>query len=572
MISFPVHIPGFVITSVKEEAMLITLEAVAHSQQAVCPKCHQPSTSIHSYYQRSPQDLPISGKRVRLVLGVRRFRCHNATCSQRTFAERFPDVLASYAQRTDRLTATLTHVALEVSSEPGARLLTHVGIGVSPDTLLRLAKNVTEPVREVPRVLGVDDFAFRRSRSYGTLLVDLETHRPVDLLPDRSADTLARWLRAHPGVAYISRDRSNEYTRGANEGAPAAQHITDRWHLLKNLREVLERLLGRVHTQLKHRYETSIGPARPRGKQRRTTKERMAAEMARLHRESRYEEVVNLYRQGTPILRIAEQVHMSRTTVRKFVAAEAFPERSTTLRSKSILDPYVPYLQQRITQGPINASLLWRDVQEQGFSGGYKAVARWLQEQGWQLRKGRSSHARKKGETHQEIISPEKLSLQEQDVLVQASPQSQTMLEEPLESPRHLVWLFLHDPERLGKAEQQMLSFIRQEHTVDLAYTLAQQFVHLLREHHVEELDRWLSTCISSGLSELETFASGLQKESSALRAAIELSYSNGPVEGHVNRLKLIKRSMYNRGSFDLLRQRVLYSDSTSLPLHQSCG
>jgi transposase len=117
-----------------------------------------------------------------------------------------------------------------------------------------------------------------------------------------------------------------------------------------------------------------------------------------------------------------------------------------------------------------------------------------------------------------------------------------------------------------------MLSFIRQEPTVDLAYTLAQHFVHLLRDHHVEELDRWLSTCISSGLSELETFALGLQKESSALRTAIELSYSNGPVEGHVNRLKLIKRSMYNRGSFDLLRQRVLYSDSTSLPLQQSCG
>ena len=572
MIPFPFHIPGFDIRSMKEEAMIVIIDAVVQSPIAECPCCHHLSTSIHSYYQRSPHDLPISGKRVRLVLHVRRFRCHNAACQQRIFAERLPDVLISHAQRTDRLTTTLSHVALETSSEPGARLLAHMGIQVSPDTLLRLAKRVTEPLRTVPRVLGVDDFAFRRGRSYGTLLVDLETHRPVDLLPDRSADTLARWLRAHPGVAYISRDRSNEYTRGASEGAPAAQHIADRWHILKNLREVLERLLGRVHTQLKHRYEASIGLARPRGKQRRTKKERMAAEIARLQRESRYEEVVTLYRQGTPILRIADDLHMSRTTVRKFVVAGAFPERSDTLRSKSILDPYIPYLRQRLMQGPVNASQLWRDLQAQGFSGGYKVIARWLQEQGWQLRKGRFSQARKLVETQREFTTTENLSSQEKDFLVQTSPQPQDTLQEPLESPRHLVWLFLQDPARLGKAEHQMLSFIRQELAVDLAYTLAQQFVHLLREHKVEELDRWLSTCMSSGLPELETFASGLYKEISAIQAAVRLPYSNGPVEGHVNCLKLIKRSMYGRGSFDLLRHRVLYSGAPSLPLHQSCG
>jgi len=182
------------------------------------------------------------------------------------------------------------------SSEPAAPRLSHLGILVSPDTLLRLAKQTTEPPLVVPKALGVDDFAFRRGRSYGTLLVDLTSHRPIDVLPDRSADTLARWLRAHPGVEYLSRDRSAEYARGESRGAPMAQQIADRWHILKNLREVLERLLGRVHARLKERYDALAVPIRARNNQRRTKNERLASQVARLRREARYEEVVRLYR------------------------------------------------------------------------------------------------------------------------------------------------------------------------------------------------------------------------------------------------------------------------------------
>jgi transposase len=450
------------------------------------------------------------------------------------------------------------------SSEPAAPRLSHLGILVSPDTLLRLAKQTTEPPLVVPKALGVDDFAFRRGRSYGTLLVDLTSHRPIDVLPDRSADTLARWLRAHPGVEYLSRDRSPEYARGASEGAPMAQQIADRWHILKNLREVLERLLGRVHARLKERYDALAVPIRARNNQRRTKNERLASQVARLRREARYEEVVRLYQQGTPILRIADDLHMSRTTVRKLVSAGAFPERAVLLRGKSILDPYVAYLKQRLVEGPTNASQLWRALRAQGFSGSYKVVARWLQDQGWQLRKGRFSQASKLQANLGEIIPTGSEAAGEQAPVEQTPPAEKTTLREPLESPRHLVWLLLQEPSHLSEAEQEMLVFIRQEQAVDVAYLLAQQFVHLVREHRVEELDAWLSSCASSRLPDLETFALGLQKEVSAIRAAVLLHYSNGPTEGHVNRLKLIKRTMYNRGSFDLLRRRVLYSESSS--------
>jgi transposase len=566
MFSLPFEFPGFTITQVEADEQMLMIGATASLATAICPRCQQPSQSIHSYYQRSPQDVPVSGKTVRLLLRVRRFRCQNPLCSQRTFAERRPGVLASHVQRTERLTRTLAHFAGEVSSEPGAHLLSHVGIVVSPDTLLRLAKHDPEPPLAVPKALGVDDFAFRRGRSYGTILVDLKSHRPVDLLPDRRADTLARWLRAHPGVTYLSRDRSPEYARGASEGAPSAQQIADRWHILKNLREVLERLLGRVHARLKQRYDASRVPVRSQGKHRRTKNEIQAAQAARLRREARYEDVVSLYQQGMAVLRIAEGLHMSRTTVRKFVAAGAFPERAETLRSKSILDPYVPYLRQRLTQGPTNASHLWRELQQRGFSGGNKVVARWLQAQGWQLQKGRSSQAKKRQADLRAITPTGNEPSREQVLLMPPSGQQDATLREPLASPRHLVWLLLREPARLTETEQQMLSFIRQEPAVDVAYTLAQHFVQLLREHRVEELDVWLATCAKSQIPDLVTFAAGLQKELSAIRAAVTLPYSTGPVEGQVNRLKLIKRSMYGRGSFDLLRRRVLYPTSSSVP------
>jgi transposase len=564
MFSLPFELPGFIVTHVEAAEKTVIIGATAQQPTAICPRCQSSSQSIHSYYQRSPQDLPVSGKTVRLVLRVRRFRCQNPTCSQRTFAERRPEVLASHAQRTERLTNTLVHFAGGESSEPAAPRLNHLGILVSPDTLLRLAKQTTEPPLVVPKALGVDDFAFRRGRSYGTLLVDLTSHRPIDVLPDRSADTLARWLRAHPGVEYLSRDRSPEYARGASEGAPTAQQIADRWHILKNLREVLERLLGRIHARLKERYDALAVPIRARNKQRRTKHERLASQVARLRREARYEEVVKLYQQGTPILRIADDLHMSRTTVRKLVSAGAFPERAVLLRGKSILDPYVAYLKHRLDEGPTNASQLWRDLRAQGFSGSYKVVARWLQDQGWQLRKGRFSQASKMLENLGEITPTRSEAVGEQAPVEQTPLAEKTTLREPLESPGHLVWLLLREPARLSEAEQEMLMFIRQEQAVDVAYLLAQQFVHLMREHRAEELDAWLSSCASSRLPDLETFALGLQKEVSAIRAAVLLHYSNGPTEGHVNRLKLIKRTMYNRGSFDLLRRRVLYSESSS--------
>jgi transposase len=231
-----------------DEMVILTVTSI--QGEAFCPVCGQPSWRIHSSYARQPGDLALAGERVRLHLNVRRFFCANLACQRKTFAERLPGVLKPFARRTNRLTDKLRTLGQALGGEAGSRLAADLAMPVSPDTLLRLIRQSDLPSAATPTVLGVDDFALRKGRTYGTILVDLEQHQVVDLLPDRSADSLAEWLLKHPGVKIISRDRGGSYAEGARRGAPDAEQVADRFHLLKNLREALEPLLSREHAHL----------------------------------------------------------------------------------------------------------------------------------------------------------------------------------------------------------------------------------------------------------------------------------------------------------------------------------
>ena len=521
----------------------IEMYVTSRSTFAACPSCGAVSGRVHSRYTRTLHDLPISDQTARLIVTVRRFRCDNRTCPRRTFAEPLEEIAPAHARRTRRRTDALRSLGLIAGGEAGSRLSAELKLTTSPDTLLRILVQTPLPVPVTPRVLGLDDWALARGRRYGTLLVDLERHQRVDLLPDRSAETLAAWLRCHPGIEVISRDRSPEYARGAREGAPDAHQVADRWHLLKSLRETLEHVLNRLHAQLRSLPALASTPdrpppLRPRRLRPPSAPERARQQASRQRRQDDYQAVHHLLRQGVPQRTIARQLGLSRTKVRRFAQASCFPERGEQRPRPSRLDPYLTFLQQRWAEGCTNASQLWRELRACGYSGCRQQVARWAQAQRTQP-------------------APTTPNWRRSPPLRPAAPDRSPSLS-TVPAPRQLAWLLLKRGDELDAKEQALLSRLQQLPALRQSYTLAQRFLTIVRQRLADELDGWLAACLASDLPDFQTFAASLQRDLPAVRNALSMEWSNGQLEGQVNRLKVLKRQMYGRASFSLLRLRVL--------------
>lgn len=475
------------------------------------------------------------------------------------FAERFPELVQPRARYTTRLVEVLRSLGFATSGEAGARLAPRVGMPVSPSTLLRRIKDAPLPLptHTVTKV-GLDDFALRRGLTYGTIIVDLETHHILDLLPDRTAATVISWLKAHPHIDLISRDRGKDYATAARLGAPQAVQVADRWHLHHNLSETLALLFARHRTEIKHAsralapapaavevpsapgleeaIEAASAPPAPfvLGHAYRASKIQALQEARRTQRLACYEQVVTLRNQHVTPTEISTRLGISTRTVARWLAQDGFPEARQRRRRPNPLDPYETYVVCRWQAGCHKGAQIWRELVAQGYTGSPQSLYHYL--------------ARLPA-------TPPK---------PKPKPSSPKRVKPPPGPYDHLttkqaVWLFVRPHTALTQTEQKTCAFLRQVHPhMEAAYHLAQDFVALFAERDADRLDGWIKRARKSHIPELVRFGSGLMQDYEAVRASLVLPYSQGVVEGQVNRLKLIKRAMYGRANFDLLRQRVL--------------
>ena len=336
---------------------------VAHSlsNSARCPCCGRESTQVHGHYRRRPFDLPWGGYTVRLSLTVRRFRCANPDCSRQTFAESFGSFLPRLARRTARASALLLQLAGSAGGEAGARLATSCALPVSADTLLRLLRRQAQPAPTRVLAIGVDELALSKGKSYATIIVNLHTHRPIDMLPGREAAAFADWLKARPQLQVISRDRSGAYAAAATSAAPQAVQVADRFHLLANASAAMAELL-RLPAVVTEDHPQAAVPAVA------------APESDSLSEQRRWQEVHELHRQGVGIRASARMLAISRITVRRLLAREE-PPRNRTVNPRPgglkapMLQPYLSYLQGRRREGCTNACQLYRELVAMGYRG-----------------------------------------------------------------------------------------------------------------------------------------------------------------------------------------------------------
>jgi transposase len=501
---------GLVIEQVGFDRRQIEISAKAAKSWAACPACGTRSGRVHSRYRRRLADLPAQGFDVRLMVQVRRFRCGSGTCCRAIFSERLdPGLTRPHARRTARLQGLIRHLALALGGRPAQALGRRLLLSVSKDTFLRSLAHSDGGGMAAARVIGIDDWAWRKGQRYGTLICDLEQRRVIDLLPDREPATVEAWLRAHPGVEVIARDRNGGYGSAIAKALPEAVQVADRWHLLENASAAF---LSAVQSSLPA-IRRAIGNTRLDPKLL-TAAERLQYEGFR-RRQQTNEMIRHMAKDSTPIKQIVRRTGLSRKLVRQILRGE----REDVFRIReSSLTPWLARLETEWSGVCRNGAELWRRLKGDGFRGSLRVVGEWATRQ-----------------RRAEKASP---------IGVGKSPPA-----------RRIARLLTTGRDHLSKADSVLVAQIEAAlPALAQARVLADQFTSMVRNRSADQLGAWLAEAEGSLLS---AFAQGLRKDQAAVSAALSERWSNGQTEGRINRLKLLKRQMYGRAGIALLKARI---------------
>jgi len=529
--------PRFLVLESIEQSEDQFLPSVHVEQVPCCPECGQVSSSHHSSYVRRLQDLPWQGLTVQILLRIRRFRCRTCGCPRKVFTERVEGI-PSYLRQTNRLAEIVRVVGYSAGGLPGARLLARLAIRISDDTVLRRVKTPASPAfsnsHNSIEVLGVDDWAWRKGQSYGTILLNLEQHRVSDLLPDRSAQSFQAWLQQQPRIRVISRDRGGIYAEAAQLGSPAAQQVADRFHLFLNRSTAVERALEHCRHQLRLPDPAPLQAETIGSRPATITRQQVLQQQQRRQRRFEcYEEVRQLYHQGCSQKKIIRVLHLYRRTVRRWIRTGAFSERESPRRRPTKVRRFEEYLRRRWAEECHNATRLFEEIRAEGYRGGRSMVARHVT-------------------TCRNAYAPGR-TLRTQSI-----------------TPKQVAILLTKPPGQLT-AEQETLLDQLSAQCPDLVRLreLSTEFREVFQRGEGQALRAWMMHAEHSGVGSLARFAAGLQKDFAAVLAAVETCWSNGQVEGQVNRLKTLKRQMYGRAGFALLRARPTLRHAT---LRHACA
>ena len=492
---------ALVIDDVEDAGEVICVRARTRGDALRCPDCSQETARVHGYHERTAADVPVDGRRVLVKVKVRRMRCPMPGCARQTFREQVPGVLDRYQRRTTRLNGQVGAAVRELAGRAGSRLLAALGAGISRHTALRALLAIRLPDLEVPRVLGIDDFALRRGFVYATILIDAETGRRVDVLEGRTADVVEDWLREHPGVEIVTRDGSGAYGEAVRSALPDAVQCGDRWHLWHLLGEAVAKEVAA------HSACWAEGAPLPEGRRAETTRER-------------WQQVHDLRSQGAGLLDCSRRLGLALNTVKRYDRAEE-PERLRRAAQyrPTLVDPYRDYLRKRRAEEPgVPVQQLLREIRELGYPGSSNLLVRYLNQ-------GRAD------------------------------------AERPHIAPRRATQILLTRPDNLTDGQRETAARLASAcPEMKALASLISSFAAMLDPHPVNggKLLQWIADARAADLPHLHSFTRGLDLDIKAATAAVTLPHHNGRTEGVNNKTKMIKRQMFGRAGFELLRHRIL--------------
>ncbi len=499
---------GLTVEAIEMSDGQVTVVARSSSQSSSCPRCAAVSGSVHSRYVRTLADLPSHGSAVSLQLRTRRFRCRSISCPVKIFAEQFdPAVAQRFWRRTERLEGIVHHIGLTLGGRPGQRTARRLVLPVSRDTLLRVVRRRAPPTDGAPKVIGIDDWAWRKGHRYGTVVCDLEQRRIIDVLPDRETATVQAWLAARPSIKITARDRGGGYGPAGQRGRPVAMQVADRWHLMENCSSAF---LGVVRNSMRD-IRRVVGMRRIDPKVM-TAVERNQYEGWR-HRSSANAVIMDMVKAEVLIKEIMRRTGRSRECVR----AIARGDRGEMFRPRaSSLDGHLDWLSHEWDGGCRSGAELWRRLRARGYAGSLRVVAEWATRR----------------------------RMDEAKELLRRCPSS-----------RMIAKLMMLAPERLSRADLMLVTLIEAKlPNLRQVRDLVERFHHMIRTGCSKDLNGW----IEGAATLLAAFTRGIIADRAAVTAAITSPWSNGQTGGQITKLKLVNRQMYGRANRDLLWARLV--------------